>query len=116
MPKPIKSILIALLMVTGSAWAEWVEVLNTAESDFYIDPASIRRDGSLRRAWAIQNLKQPGTGGKLSNRIRCEYDCKKERYRFLLLREHSGPMSGGTTLLQTSLPRAERDSAVKKAT
>jgi hypothetical protein len=98
----MKTLLLALLLFTGSAWAEWIKVFKTAKGDFYFDPASIRSDDNRRSAWEIQNLKQPGTDGELSNRIRSEYDCKQGRYRFLSLSAHSEPMAGGKTLLQTS--------------
>ena len=93
-----KTLLLALLVVTGSAWAEWVKIDWSDSTDFYIDPATIRKDGNLVRVWEIQNLKQRHKDGELSRRFRNEYDCKQERYLLLSISEHSGPMASGTTL------------------
>jgi hypothetical protein len=37
------------LMLAGSAWAEWVMYSNNDTNTFYYDPATIRKDGNLRR-------------------------------------------------------------------
>ena len=90
--------LLASLLVTGAAWAEWVEVGETDNTYYYIDPATIRKDGNLVRVWEIQNLKQRQKDGELSRRIRSEYDCKQERAKLLSISEHSEAMASGTTL------------------
>ena len=97
----MKKLLIAMvLLATGSAWAEWVKVGENKDANFYIDPASIRKDGNLRRVWEIQDLKQRDKeGGVMSRRMRYEYDCKQERDRYLSFSTHSEPMAGGTTLV-----------------
>lgn len=94
----MKTLLLALLLVTGSAWAEWVRVGESDAIEQYIDPATIRKDGNLVRVWTIQNLKQRHKNGELSLRVRYEYDCKQERLKFLSGTEHSGPMASGTEL------------------
>ena len=93
--------LLASLVLSGSAWAEWVKIDSSNVSDFYIDPETIRKDGSLRRIWLIQNLKQRNKDGELSEQTRVEYDCKQERFRLLSLSTHSGPMASGTNLFRT---------------
>lgn len=97
----MKKLLIAMvLLATGSAWAEWVKVGETDDANIYIDPASIRKDGNLRRVWQIQDLKQRDKeGGEMSRRVRKEYDCKQERHRNLSFSTHSEPMAGGKTLV-----------------
>ena len=91
--------LLASLLVTGPAWAEWVRVAESDEHYKYIDPATIRKDGNLVRVWEINDSKQRGKDGEWSVRIRSEYDCKQERYKFLSISSHSGPMASGTTIL-----------------
>ena len=98
----MKTLLLALLLVTGSAWADWVQVAEREDMVLYIDPETIRKDGDLRRVWQIQNLKQRDKNGEMSSRVRVEYDCKQERYKMLSLSTHSGPMAGGTSLYQSS--------------
>ena len=94
--------LLASLLFTGSAWAEWVKVAQSDNFDKYIDPATIRKDGNFVRFWEINDLKQRYKDGELSRRTRAEYDCKQERFRHLSASTHSGPMAGGTTLLSDS--------------
>ena len=98
MKKLLLTLLAPLLLVTGSAWAEWVWVAESDNANLYIDPSTIRKDGNLVKVWKISDLKQRHKDGELSRRVRAEYDCKEERYRVLSLSEHSGPMASGTTL------------------
>ena len=93
-----KTLLLALMLVTGYAWGEWVRVSWNDNFDRYIDPSTIRKDGNLVRVWEITDLKQRHKDGELSRRTRNEYDCKQERYRILTISSHTGPMASGTTL------------------
>jgi len=96
----MKTLLLSLaLLVTGSAWAEWVMYSTTATETLYYDPATIRKDGNIRRVWQLENWGKRGTGGEISRRYRTEYDCKQERFRVLAISGHSEPMAGGTVLL-----------------
>ena len=88
----MKTLLLALLLVTSSAWAEWVKV----SSGQYIDPDSIRKDGDLRRVWELRNYEPE----RRSARARMEYDCKQERKRILSISTHSEPMAGGMIVSQ----------------
>ena len=58
----MRVVLVALLMLaTIPAWAEWLKVEeNDIGTVFYLDPATIRKDGDLRRVWGLQDLKTPG--------------------------------------------------------
>jgi len=98
MKKLLLTLLAPLLMLTGSAWAEWVRVSEADTAYAYIDPATIRKDGNLVKVWGIYDLKQRHKDGELSLRFRVEYDCKEERHRYLSVSEHSGAMASGTTL------------------
>ena len=98
-----KTLLLALMLVTGSAWAEWISVGSSDTVATYIDPATIRKDGNLRKVWTIQDLKQRSPRGDMSRRARNEYDCKSERYRVLALSTHSEPMTSGNTLTNYDL-------------
>jgi hypothetical protein len=60
-------------LVTGAAWAEWLKVAENDSADYYIDPATIRKDGNLRKVWDMYNTKEPGKGGALSIRAKAEY-------------------------------------------
>jgi len=101
MNKLINALLIALLFVSGSASAGWVEVAESKVLSLYIDPTTIRKDGNLRKVWEIQDLKQRNKDGELSRRARIEYDCKNERSRPLSLTTFSEPMANGMSLFQS---------------
>lgn len=87
-----------LLLVTGSAWAGWVRVGSNEDATFYIDPTTIRMDGSLRKVWEMRDFKQRNKRGAISSRLRQEYDCRSERHKLLSISEHSEPMTGGDVL------------------
>ena len=93
-----KLFLVCLMMIAGSAWAEWVMFTKNEEVTFYFDPARIRKDGNLRRNWELLDFRKRRAEGEMSRRVRREYDCKQERYRFLAVSLHSEPMAGGTIL------------------
>ena len=93
-----KLFLACLMLLGGSAWAEWLIYDTTDKSTFYYDPATIRKDGHIHRVWELQDLSKRGKSGEMSLRMRMEYDCKQERYRFLGISGHSEPMAGGTVL------------------
>ena len=94
-----KLFLVCLMMLAGSAWAEWVFYSATDTTTFYYDPATIRKDGHIRRVWVLLDDRKRRDNGVMSSRVRFEYDCKQERYRFLALSTHSEPMAGGEVLL-----------------
>ena len=93
-----KLFLVCLLMLAGSAWAEWVVYTNNDEATFYFDPSTIRKDGNLRRVWELHDFRRRDKDGEMSLRTRQEYDCKQERQRFLGGSTHSEPMAGGKPL------------------
>lgn len=96
-----KLFLVCLMMLAGSAWAEWVKYEETDTVAYYFDPTTIRKDRNMRRVWKIHDLKKQGGIGELSRRMRDEYDCKQERYRTLGASGHSEPMAGGKVLIIT---------------
>jgi hypothetical protein len=98
-----KSFLLPLLLLaTGSAWAGWERVGESDTGIFYVDRATIRKDGNLRRMWSVEDLKQRNESGAMSRRLRYEYDCKGERSRILALSTHTEPMADGKTLYITT--------------
>jgi hypothetical protein len=98
-----KLFFVCLMMLAGSAWAEWVAFFDSESITYYYDPATVRKDGNMRRVWRLQELKQRHADGEISRRIRMEYDCKQERYRILFASTHSKPMAGGETLFSQNI-------------
>lgn len=89
-----------VMLIASPAWAGWEEVTRGSSSGnvFYIDPATIRKEGNRRKVWAITDLNKAGSLGELSRKIRKEFDCKDERYRFLSISAHSKSMGSGDVL------------------
>jgi len=94
-----KLFFVSLMMLAGSAWAEWVMYSETDRTTFYYDPATIRKDGHIRKVWQLSDLKKRHKDGEMSRRMRTEFDCKQERMRYLGLSEHSESMAGGAVLI-----------------
>lgn len=104
-----KILFVCLLFATGSVWADWVAVGESAGSNFYIDPSTIRKEGDFRKVWGIQDLSKRDIDGEMSRRYREEYDCKAARKRYLSATTHSEPMAAGSTLISTSEASAWTD-------
>ena len=100
----MRIILCLLAFVTSPAWAEWVKVRETKDATFYIDTATIRKDGHFRKIWEVKDFRERDTGGEMSVRFLSEYDCKEERYRVLSLSSHSEPMAGGHIVISGDDP------------
>ncbi len=93
-----------IALAAAPAWAEWVAVSESKELVAYIEPSSIRKNGSLRKVWQVQDLKQRDEHGAMSRRLLIEYDCKDERFRVLATSTHSEPMAAGKTLVSVDVP------------
>lgn len=105
-------IFVTLLMVlsSGPALAEWVEVSFSQSNggySTYADPDSIRRKGSLVKIWELIDFKRVQTFGRtsyLSIKKQSEYECEEERERRLASTAHSENMGGCDALLSDSDP------------
>ena len=95
---------VLLLMAFAPAQAEWVRVSQIRDSVYYIDQATIRKNGHLRRVWVLQDLRKRHQDGELSRRLLMEYDCKGERMRNLSISEHLAPMASGQAMSTDSTP------------
>lgn len=98
-----KTVLVLVLAVVSSGvCAMWVALTETSEAINYLDPATIRRDGNLRRVWQLSDLKERDKDGAMSLRNLWEYDCKEDRFRLLSGSVHSEPNAGGKVLSSQS--------------
>jgi hypothetical protein len=95
----MKKFLIAcLLIVSGSAFADWIKLSDNDDATVYIDLTTLRKDGNLRTIWQLHDEVKPGSDGTLSSRIQWEYDCSGERVRMISATGHSGPKATGKKL------------------
>jgi len=97
-------LMLLLLVAAAPARAEWVKVSHTAREDFYIDPATIRRNGNLRSVAVMQDLQQQGPDGALSRQAMDEYDCANKTRRLLSIQQYSGRMTGGQLIGSENTP------------
>ena len=87
----MKRTVLALILAALShcMWAQqWVKFGENSVGVRYIDPATIRKDWSLRRwslrrVWQVFNWNERLANGEMSQRFLVEYDCREEQYRYL---------------------------------
>jgi len=92
----------ALILLAASASADWAKMGDNDEGSFYIDPASVQREGHLRQVWELTDLKQRDEGGEMSRRTQVEYDCSLGRTKVLSISTYWEPMAAGKTLLSVA--------------
>lgn len=94
----MKKAILACLLATSamSAFAEWTKIFTTGSGIFvYIDFQTIRKNGDLRKVWAIFDKVPLEKDGTISWREQIEINCKEEIVRILYLTNHTGPMASG---------------------
>ena len=87
-----------LALVPALAQADWVKVAETRDTIYYVDPATIRTDGSVRNVWEIQDFAEKRPSGARSRHALFEFDCSAERWRVLSIADHAEPMAAGKIL------------------
>ena len=90
---------IFLMMFAPYSFAEWVRISETNDNVLYIDPTSIRAEGSLRKVWLVVDKKTPDGTGVLSTRTLQEIDCKGGRNRTASLSTYPEQMAKGTIIV-----------------
>ena len=100
--------LLVALAVAQPARAAWTPVNGTDNSYDYMDLASVRVDGTLRRVWTLHDLAQPDPEGDRSYRSLLEYHCPEARYRSLQTLFFAGAMGSGRMAGRSSQPGAWR--------
>ncbi len=80
---------------SAPAAASWITFMKSDISIVYIDPASVRKEGHLRKALVLMNLTHKDAEGVRSKRGQSEIDCQKERMRVHDLSGFSGAMATG---------------------
>jgi hypothetical protein len=94
----MKKLIVVFLFLAAPAWADWVLVYDMNEASFYIDPASVRKEGRRLKVTGLQDLKVRDVDGAASRRAQAEYDCANARYRLLSLTVYPEPMGRGKIL------------------
>lgn len=92
------ALIVLLLLSSGTASAEWVEVGSTADITIYVNPDTIRRKGDLVKMWHLFDYKTAQTyrgNSFLSIKGQRQYDCADERDRILASTGFSDNMGKG---------------------
>jgi len=97
-----------LVVVSGSAAAEWAQVGANEISTFYADPAGIRNADNPVKMWDLLDFKaaqsRPYGAPYLSQKTLQEYDCKEQRTRKIDLLRYSENMGEGEVASTDSDP------------
>jgi hypothetical protein len=88
-----------LMLVILPARAEWVKASENPSGVYYFDPATVLKEGNLRRVWQMNDLKVRKKDGELSRFVQYEYDCKEDLRRIRFLSTHDGPMTTGKVIV-----------------
>ena len=86
-----------LVEVLGTDWLYISEASDGSEA-YFIQPQSIKRLDSNRRAWSSSTRAAPDEQGKRSYKTLYEFDCTNARTRILALMAYSGTFGSGSTL------------------
>lgn len=103
--KIVKSNLLLFSIFTISAFAaqEFTFVAETNSAQFYVDTLSIKKIGSKRKAWIIQDRSKADNKGFLSYYGLEEFDCINEKSRLLSMTRYIQHMASGENDGQTSI-------------
>ena len=97
-----------LLLVSGTAWAEWKNVGEDGAAAVYADPATIVRNGNTAKLWSLLDYKdfqRMVEVGYFSQKTLVEYDCAERRARGLSLSLHAEHMGEGKMIYEDTSPR-----------
>lgn len=92
-----KALLLAAAMgVAAPVWAEWSPFsIAPDSSEIFVDHATIRSNGQMRRVWMMANLAKPDKDGDRSFTSLMEVNCGDEQYRQLQYTYYKGPKGSG---------------------
>ena len=113
-----KLVVLLLLMVSTSVFAEWTEVGGNDVITAYADFGTIKRKGNKVKMWSLLDLKtvQEVAGKKyLSVMSRNEYDCEEETSRRLDFYEYSGNMRNGEIVWSSTNIKKETVSIIPES-
>ena len=92
-----------LLLAVTSAQADWVRVGENSGMAVYVDPTTLVKDGDVRRAWGLQEMKWYRSDGVVSFKTLDDFNCKENRRRTVFRVAYAGTMATGKVLDSGSL-------------
>lgn len=106
----IHLVAIALVLASGGAAAEWVEIGENPTTTLYVDPAVTATSRGTVKMWSLfdYKAKRPLLGSLYSSmRSQDEFDCGNEQTRGLYASWHGGRMGTGTARQTQAHPDSE---------
>lgn len=106
------ALMVALLLSTSFAHAEWVSVVRGDRAEFFFDPTTVKRKGQQREVWSMVNYRQPemNAAGQLyrSTRTLLQFDCESKMARGIHSAFFKGSMLRGDMITEMgTLPEWE---------
>jgi hypothetical protein len=94
---PLLRALVLAALAFGAAGAAhaWVSIGESASTAYYLDPHTVRTDGTLRRVWRLFDYKGQQREGVKSGKALIEIDCHAGTYRYLKTMYYSEALGEG---------------------
>ena len=98
-------IVFAMLVALTAApvFAAWEEMVSNSGIAIYIDPQTIKINGSNRSVLALVAYSEVLPNGARSIRGMMEYDCKEMRFRTLSFSQYAEPLAQGKLLSENEV-------------
>ena len=94
---------LSLLIVTNSVYAEWTELGQIKDTQFYYNKSSITRIGNVARIWRYNNYTQANINWKSTVGLD-EYDCINKTRKIVSFSEYSEyDLKGTETQIEKNL-------------
>ena len=115
---PFASRLLALVLVAGSTAVthgapRWEQVVSMGPGHYYIDPASITKDGDRRTFNSALDYRNPQTSatGKAYQSVATQFQvsCRMKMARIVHMTYYSGPMMTGAEVQKRGMLRDWHD-------
>ena len=93
-----------LLAVAAPARAEWTALGDSDSEVFYIDRATIRKNGYMRRVWALTDVMTKNPKSRFwSEAVYFEFNCNDNGYVVLQTTSYSERMGKGEVIYTSSI-------------
>jgi hypothetical protein len=76
----------------------WVSIGESESTAYYLDPDTVRADGTHRRVWRLFEYKAQQREGVKSGKALIDIDCQAGTYRYLKTMYYSEPLGKGKYL------------------
>ena len=115
-----KILILLLLMVSTSVFAEWTRVGKNTVGDktIYVDTGTIKRKGNKVKMWTLYDfntVRQFENSRYLSQMERDEYDCEEETSALLDFLWYSGNMKNGDIVFSSTNIKNEAESIIPES-